>query len=589
MSDLGEVSRKLVAVFAADVEGYSRLMGIDEVGTLKGLTERRAILDRLIGEHRGRIANTAGDSVLAEFGSAVEAVECAVKAQAALGASNSSIEPERRINYRIGVHVGDVMVRAGDLFGDGVNIAARLEGLAEPGGVCISASAYEQVQGKVAAAFKDIGEHTLKNIARPIRAYAVSQGRPAGDVFKQSSVSAAPLSILVLPFTSIGGNPEQSHFADGITESLTTDLSRIPGVSVIARNTAFTFKDKAVDVKRVGRELNVRYVLEGSVQQGGNRLRLNAQLIEVEAGNHFWAERFDKPIADLFEMQDEIVSRLANSLDVEMVGAEARRAESVDQPSSMDLVFQGRDLLNRRTTPQASLKALDYFDRALARDPHNIEALIYRAAMNCLIGGAIMGGDSARQFAAAESASTEALARDPKHPIAHLVLGSVYIFTGRASQGIAECERALALNRNVATAHAFIGFAKLLLGRPAETEAHIVEALRISPCDAFAFWWMNWAGSAKVQLEEFEEAASWFRRAIEDNRNYAWPHLGLAGALARLGSIDPAKAAMREALVLDPHFSIRSLKSKLPPIDPRLQQRRERWLEALRIAGMPEG
>jgi class 3 adenylate cyclase len=265
MSDPTKVSRRLVAVFAADVEGYSRLMGTDEVGTLKGLTERRTIIDRLLGEHRGRIANTAGDSVLAEFGSAVEAVECAVEVQTALAEVNTGIEPDRRINYRIGVHVGDVMVRAGDLFGDGVNIAARFEGLAEPGGICVSSSAYEHVQSKVAVTFTDLGEHSLKNISRPIRAYRVCELEVNTNQGAPLTSSAPHLSLVVLPFANIGGDPEQEYFVDGVTESLTTDLSRISGAFVIARNTAFTFKGKAIDVKKLGRELNVRYVLEGSV------------------------------------------------------------------------------------------------------------------------------------------------------------------------------------------------------------------------------------------------------------------------------------------------------------------------------------
>src|SRR6516164_7207137 len=351
MSDPTKVSRRLVAVFAADVEGYSRLMGADEVGTLKGLTERRAILDRLIGEHGGRIANTAGDSVLAEFGSAVDAVQCAVDAQTALAEANSSLPPNLRVQFRIGIHIGDVVVRGGDLFGDGVNLAARLESIAEPGGICISSSAYEQVHGKVNAEFTDLGEHSLKNISRPIRAYAV--GLTANADRLVSSPSSAPrLSIVVLPFANIGGDPEQDYFVDGVTESLTTDLSRIAGAFVIGRHTAFTYKGKAVDLKQIGRELNVRYVLEGSVQRTGSRMRVNVQLIEAECGAHLWAERFDKPVADLFDMQDEIVSRLANRLGQELARAEARRAERVANPDSMDHYFLGLAFINKSHTAE---------------------------------------------------------------------------------------------------------------------------------------------------------------------------------------------------------------------------------------------
>jgi len=335
MTDPTKVSRRLVAVFAADVEGYSRLMGADEVGTLQGLTERRAILDRLIGDYEGRIANTAGDSVLAEFGSAVDAVQCAVDTQAALAEANSRLPPDRRIQFRIAIHIGDVVVRGGDLFGDGVNLVARLEGIAEPGGICISSSAYEQVHGKVNVEFTDLGEHNLKNISRPTRAYAVGFKTNA-DRVAWSPSSAPRLSMVVLPFANIGSDPEQEYFVDGVTESLTTDLSRISGSFVIACNTAFTFKGKRVDVKKLGRELNVRYVLEGSVQRSSNRLRVNVQLIDAETGNHLWAERFDKLIADLFDMQDEIVSRLANTLRAELNAAEARRAERSPHPDTMD-------------------------------------------------------------------------------------------------------------------------------------------------------------------------------------------------------------------------------------------------------------
>ncbi len=318
MADPIEVKRRLAAIFAADVEGYSRLMGADEVATLDALTKRREVLDGLIGAHGGRIANTAGDSVLAEFGSAVDAVRCAMEAQDALAKANSTLPENLQINFRIGVHVGDVMVRAGDLFGDGVNIAARLQTLARAGGLCVSGVTYDQVRKILPLEFTDLGAQTVKNIEEPIRAYEVSgQGKNTAPGSRE--VSAPRLSIVVLPFANIGGDPEQDYFVDGVTESLTTDLSRISGSFVIARNTAFTFKGKAVDVKKLGRELNVRYVLEGSVQRGGNRLRVNVQLIDAETGNHLWAERFDKPIADLFDMQDEIVSRLSNTLNAQLI------------------------------------------------------------------------------------------------------------------------------------------------------------------------------------------------------------------------------------------------------------------------------
>src|SRR5215813_11183542 len=306
----GRIGRRLAAIVAADVAGYSRLMGLDEVGTAQTLREHRKGTDALVAKHGGRIVKTTGDGVLLEFPSVVDAVECTVAVQTVMAERNTDVPQDRRMLFRIGINLGDILIDGDDILGDGVNVAARLEGIAEPGGICISSSAYDQVRGKVPVEFADIGEQVLKNIARPIRSYAVGLNPNAHQTASLPS-SAPRLSIVVLPFANIGADPEQEYFVDGVTESLTTDLSRINGAFVIARNTAFTFKGKAIDVKKLGRELNVRYVLEGSVQRGGNRLRVNVQLIDAETGNHLWAERFDKPVADLFDMQDEIVSRLA--------------------------------------------------------------------------------------------------------------------------------------------------------------------------------------------------------------------------------------------------------------------------------------
>ena len=384
--------------------------------------------------------------------------------------------------FRIGINLGDILIEGDDILGDGVNVAARLEGIAEPGSICVSSSAYEQVRGKVPVEFTDLGEQTLKNIARPIRAYAVGLNANAHQTAPLPS-SAPRLSIVVLPFANIGGDPEQEYFVDGVTESLTTDLSRISGAFVIARNTAFTFKGKAVDVKKLGRELNVRYVLEGSVQRGGNRLRVNVQLIDAETGNHLWAERFDKPVADLFDMQDEIVSRLANTLNAELIEAEARRAERSPHPDAMDLCFQGRACANKGVTPEYHAQARSFFERALALDPENIEALVGMAQVDVAMvpsfvyrrpGRALRGGRS--------DLDQGAIPRAEPRIGAH-VLGFVQIQTNRAAQGIAECEQALALDRNLAAAHALIGLAKYFWVAARKPRAHIQEALRLSPRD----------------------------------------------------------------------------------------------------------
>ena len=469
----GRVERKLLAILAADVAGYSRLMHNDEEATHARLTALLAdVVEPSIAEHGGRTVKNTGDGFLAEFPSAVEAVRSAMQFQARIAELTIGELEDRRIALRVGVNIGDVIVEAHDIFGDGVNIAARLEGAAEPGGIWISSAAYDQVRGKVAVEFNDRGEQSLKNIARPVRAYAVVWDRPS---LPQSESAAAPLSsrrlsIVVLPFANLSGDPEQAYFVDGVTESLTTDLSRISGSFVIGRHTAFAYRDKAVDLKRIGRELNVRYILQGSVQRGGSRLRVNVQLIDAGTGNHLWAERFDKPLTDLFDMQDEIVSRLANALNTQLVEAEAQLAARSLHPDAMDLYFQGTAWFNKGPTPENMAQAGDFFERALALDPKNIEALVGSARVNVATGANVLTDDFETRFAAAETAAIDALSLDPQHARAHMYLGAVHILTGRPSQGIAECEQALALDRNLANAHAFIGLAKISMGRGAETE-----------------------------------------------------------------------------------------------------------------------
>src|SRR5579862_9643189 len=334
-------TRKLAAILAADVVGYSRLAGADEDRTLARLRALRSdLIDPTVAVHNGRVVKRTGDGSLIEFRSVVDAVRCAIEVQSGMIERNVGLPPERRIELRIGIHVGDVVEESdGDLMGDGVNIAARLEGIASPGAICLSEDAYRQVRARLDLAISDLGPTQLKNIAEPVRVYSLqvgvpAQAKPAAQASHTSASTPPRLSIVVLPFANLGGDPEQEYFVDGVTESLTTDLSRISGSFVIARNSAFTYKGKPTDVKQVGRELNVRYVLEGSVQRGGNRLRVNVQLIDAESGNHLWAERFDKPIADLFDMQDEIVARLANQLGTQLIEAEARRARRAPSPNS---------------------------------------------------------------------------------------------------------------------------------------------------------------------------------------------------------------------------------------------------------------
>lgn len=401
--------------------------------------------------------------------------------------------------------------------------------------------------------------------------------------------SAPRLSMVVLPFANIGGDPEQDYFVDGVTESLTTDLSRINGAFVIGRHTAFTFKGKAVDLKQIGRELNVRYVLEGSVQRGGNRLRVNVQLIDAETGKHLWAERFDKPVADLFDMQDEIVSRLANTLNTQLVEAEARRAERSLHPDAMDLIFQGMACLNKGRTSEYLAQSRSFFEPALALDPKNVEALVGLAVVDAAAVGMALTVERAARLAAAETALIMALSLAPQHARAHWLLGNIKMFTNRAAQGIAECEQALALDRNLANAHAYIGRAKYLLGRGEETEAHVQEALRLSPRDTEAFVWMIFAGFAKLQLGAEQEAVARFRRSVEINQNHPRAHIYLATALARLGQLDEARSAAQAGLALDPTFTISRFRANVPSDNPTYLAGRERFYEGMRVAGVPEG
>jgi TolB-like protein/class 3 adenylate cyclase len=586
-------NRKLAAILAADVVGYSKLAGSDEERTLARLRALRSdLLDPTIAIHHGRMVKRTGDGSLIEFRSVVDAVRCAVEVQNGMIERNAGLPPERRIEFRVGIHLGDVVEENdGDLMGDGVNIAARLEGIATPGGICLSEDAYRQVKARLDLAVSDLGEKQLKNIVQPVRVYSLQVGVPAQATPAASSpqTSAPRLSIVVLPFTNLSGDSEQEYFVDGVTESLTTDLSRIAGSFVIARNSAFSYKGKSPDVRQIGRELSVRYALEGSMQRGGNRLRVNVQLVDAETGNHLWAERFDKPVADLFDMQDEIVSRLANALNAELVAAEATRAEHAPHPGSMDFYFQGAAWMNKGSSPEYMVQARGYFERALALDPGNVEALVGMARVDAQRGAYFMADDRAARLAAAEATLMKVLSLAPKHPMAHYLTGLVEIFSNRAAQGIAECERALELDRNLAAAHALIGFAKYVTGRGKETEAHVQEAFRLSPRDSSAHVWLVWVGNAKAQLGADEEVLTWLRRAHEANRNLAVTHFFLAAALAQLNRLDEARAAAQAGLVLDPTFTTRRFRVGAATDNPTYLAGRERICEGMRKAGLPAG
>jgi TolB-like protein/DNA-binding SARP family transcriptional activator len=397
------------------------------------------------------------------------------------------------------------------------------------------------------------------------------------------------LSIVVLPFANLSGEASQDYFADGVTESLTTDLSRVRGMLVIGRTTAFNFKGKALDLKQVGHELNVRYVLEGSVQRGGNRLRVNVQLVDAESGNHFWAERFDKPVADLLDMQDEIVARIANQLGAELVAAEARRSERAANPDAMDLCFQGKAWCYKGHTLESLSQARSFFERALTLDPGDVEALIGLASLDVDIAATYSADDRWGRLASAEMALTEALSKTPDHAWAHVVMGVVQIYTNRAAQGIAECERGLALDPNLAEAHAMIGIAKFVVGRFEETEAHIEEALRLSPRDRYLSSWLVIAGIAQLYLGSDEKAVTCFRRSIEISRNHPAAQYYLAGALAVLGRLEEARRAVRAAIAVHSDFTVSRFRAGAASDNPRYLAARERLCLGMLRAGVPEG
>jgi adenylate cyclase len=485
------VERKLAAIFAADVEGYSRLMGQDEVGTLRTLTAYRVIIDRLIASYRGRIFNTAGDSLIADFASAVDAVQCGVEVQDAIAKENADRPADEQMCFRIGIHVGDIIVQGDNLFGDAVNIAARLEALAEPGGICISRVVRDQIRDKLTYRFEDMGEQSVKNITRPVRAYAMnaagavllpSVAAPVERVVKEVS-KAAPivprLSIVVLPFANLSDDPKQDYFPDGITDDLTTDLSRISESFVIARNTAFTYKGKPVDVKKIGRELGVTYVLEGSVRRTGEQVRVNMQLIDTGSGAHIWADRFYTDRADLAETQDEITGRLARMLNLELVADVSRRIEldSGADPDARDFAMRGWSLYYRPYSTASRLEAQRAFERALEIHPASVDARIGIAAV--LAANLVDGWSNTREQdeARTEQLLLEALERDQNCSMAHFAMGLLRRVQNRLMESQIEFQAAIALDRNNARAHLQLGNTLLFMGQP---EAGIPTSRRLS-------------------------------------------------------------------------------------------------------------
>jgi adenylate cyclase len=621
--------RKLAAILAADVVGFSRLAGADEDRILARLRALRSdLIDPTIAVHNGRVVKRTGDGAIVEFRSAVDAVNCAVEIQNAMTERNAGVADDRRIVFRIGIHIGDVVEESdGDLMGDGVNIAARLEGIAQPGAICLSEDAYRQVKARLDLAVTDLGAIALKNIAEPVRAYSLQVGAPAmarprakslkpkkrsllaplvaaivalavlaggGWYFfagnRAASVVAtnsppAHLSIVVLPFANLSGDPAQDYFADGVTDNLTTEVSRIRDSFVIARNTAFTYKGKSTDAKEIGKQLGVRYVLEGSVQRDQNRVRVNAQLIDAESGAHIWADRFEEDLADLFKLQDQVVARLANALNYELVRADAQTSAHAKNPDVIDLEMRGVEALWRsqqHPTKEGLLATRALFEQALKIDPDDAVAL-NGSAVTYLIEYASGWANPDTDYEAKVLGQADraiALAPIPWNYSAKVVWLTI---TGRANEALHVADTEIAINPNYAAAYSYRANAENNLRQFEQAKADLQQALRLSPRDPRTGAFLDKLGWVELGMEHFDAAIEASSKAIDAGSTVYFTYLCLATAHALKGDIDEAKAALSEARRLNSKLSVKwMMGGKFFP------NYTQQWYDALRKVGMPE-
>ena len=541
------VERRLAAILAADVAGYSRLIGEDEAGTLSRLRGlRHDPIDPTIAAHNGRVVKTTGDGLLVEFASTVDALRCACRIQARVLESNTDVAADRRIELRIGIHQGDIVVEGGDIFGDGVNIAARLEGLAEPGGICVSARVQEDAAGKLDLAFRDLGDQQLKNIGRPVRVYAINLA--ATQPSKSSTSSVPRLSIVVLPFANLSNDPDQEYFADGITEDLTTDLSRIPGMVVISRNTAFTYRMKTVGTKQIGRELSVRYLLEGSVRRLGNQIRVNAQLIDAQTDAHLWAERFDSSVADVFALQDDITNWIAKALNVELAVAEAARP--IEHFDALDCILRGRAIAARSRSPAALDEAIEWYERGLASDPDSSEAQAHLAGALASRVQDFVPESADVDLERAETLTRQALMSSPRSVRAHHSMAEVFRTQRRYAEAIFEYETVLALDRNFANALAAVGRCKTYIGPVDDAILAQQKAIRLSPRDPQLFNWYFRIGEAHLIQSRLAQAIDWLEKARSGSPAVWYVHAWLAAAYAHNGDLTQARAELAAATAL---------------------------------------
>ncbi|MEE8187832.1 MAG: adenylate/guanylate cyclase domain-containing protein [Kiloniellales bacterium] len=580
------MERRLAAILAADVVGYSRLMEVDEASTLDALrAQREELIEPKVAEHKGRIVKLMGDGLLAEFPSAVEAVHCAVEIQHTMGRRNADVPEDKRIIYRIGINIGDIVVEDNDIYGDGVNVAARLEGLAAPGGICISANVHDQLGGKTDVAFEDAGEQTVKNITKPVGVW-----RWVADVIGQAGPGLAlpgKPSIAVVPFVNMSGDPEQEFFADGMAEDIITGLSRYRWFFVIARNSSFTYKGRAVDVKQVSRELGVRYVVEGSVRKVGNRVRLTAQLIDAATGHHIWAERYDRDLDDIFALQDEITENIVAAIEPELGAVERKRARR-KPPNNLDAwdsYQRGLWHLLGDPTRDAMAEARRLFQRACKLDPEFAAAyadLAWAHTIDITLG---LTDDPEASLEKAARAAEKAVALDARDPGARFALGRVHILKHAYERAIAEMEAALALNASFERGYFGLGHALLYSGRPMESIPHFERAIRLSPRSPRSWASPQMLACAYFNLGRYEEAATWSEKAIRQPNAPFMPFAHAAAALGHLGRIDEARAMLAEARKRKADFSADTIRNTVGLYG--RYSGADRIIEGLRKAGLP--
>lgn len=576
--------RKLTTLFSADVAGYSRLMGQDEVGTVETITTYRAVMSELIKQHRGRVVDSPGDNLLAEFTSVVDAVQCAVAVQKEFQARNAELPEKRRMEFRIGINLGDVIEEEGRIYGDGVNIAARLEGLATPGGICISKTAFDQIETKLPLGYDYLGEQTVKNITKPVGAYQVLMEPRVTVSGKEKRTLQLPEepSIAVLPFVNISGDPEQEYFSDGLTEEIITALSKVHNMFVIARNSVFAYKGTPVKVQQVAEELGVRYVLEGSVRKAGDRVRITAQLVDAATGGHLWSERYDRDLKDIFALQDEITMKILTPLRVKLTEGEQARVydRGTGNLESFMKVLEGCSYFFRFNKDDNTV-ARQMFDEAIALDPDNGVAytmLGWTYQMDVWYGSTETPGES---MGRASELAQKAVALNETLDSPHSLLCHTYLMMRQYEEAIAEGERAVALSPNGADAHAHLAMTLSYVGRPEEAIGLFKKATRLNPMPPN--WYLFCLGEAYRLTGQYEKAIATIQKSLQRNPEDIMAHIALATSYIVGGREEDARAEAAEVLRIDPKFSLEYYANTLPY---KNQADIELVIDALRKAGL---